>query len=127
MPRRRKRKKYCPKCKEAISMSVVRTAEDDPDLCWLVCPSCDSTYALTRKQFYRGKRPDISAIIQDDADEYDTGETYSVGEILYHPSFDDIGLVVDKGAAPLPNCSGSLLVSFMESGPKTLIEGFEPN
>jgi hypothetical protein len=125
MPKRKRRKKYCPRCKEEISMSVVRTAEDDPDLYWLICPSCDSTYALTRKQYHREKRPDISAINPDDAHEYDTGQTYSVGETLYHPSFDEIGLVVDKGAPPTSNCSGRVVVSFIESGPKTLIEGLE--
>jgi hypothetical protein len=121
----RRRHKYCPVCKEVVPMSVVRQAEDDDDLYWLLCPSCNNAFALTRQEYHRGKRPDISAIRKDKARTYHTDQTYSVGELIYHRKLDDVGLVVDKEAAPgSVNCSGAIIVSFMELGQKMLIEGY---
>jgi hypothetical protein len=60
---------------------------------------------------------------RDDAKTYQTDEIYSVGELIYHPKLEDVGLVTDKGSLPAVDCSGSITVSFIEVGQKTLIEG----
>ena len=122
--RAKRRRKYCPVCKAEVAMSVVREAEDENDLWWLLCPTCDNKFALTRQQYQRRKRPNISAIKKKDAKTYRTDQTYSVGELIYHPKLDDIGLVLDKSPLPSVNCSGSITVSFIEGGQKTLIEGY---
>lgn len=120
----KRRNKYCPTCKAEVSMSVIREAERESDLWWLLCPSCDSQFALTRQQYQREKRPKMLAIEREDARTYHTDQTYSVGELIYHRKLDDMGLVVDKAAAPLVNCSGAIIVSFVEGGQKMLIEGY---
>jgi hypothetical protein len=120
----KRRHKYCPVCREVVAMSVMREAENEDDLYWLLCPSCDSRFALTRQQYYRKKRPEISVVEKIRAKIYRTNQTYSVGELIYHRKLDDVGLVIDKAAAPLDNCSGAIVVSFMELGQKTLIEGY---
>jgi hypothetical protein len=123
--RTKRRHKYCPVCKEVIPMNVIREAEGEGDLYWLICTGCDGKFALTRQQYYRKKRPRISAIRKIKAKVYRTDQTYSVGELIYHRKLDDMGLVVHKGAAPgSVNCSGAIIVSFMEIGQKTLIEGY---
>ena len=120
----KRRRKYCPVCQEEVSMSVMREAEDENDLWWLICPSCESSFALTRREYQKEKKPDISAIEKDDARIYTTDETYSVGELVYHDKIGDMGVVIDKADSPLANCSGAIVVSFMEVGQKTLIEGY---
>ena len=121
----KRRHKYCPICKEVVAMTVLREGEDKDDMWWLVCTSCDSRFALTRPQYMKGKRPKISAIKRDEARTYHTDQTYSVGEVIYHQKLDDVGLVVSKTVAPSSvDCSGSVIVSFMETGQKTLIEGY---
>jgi hypothetical protein len=120
----KRRHKFCPVCREEVPMSVIREAENEDDLYWLRCTSCDSRFALTRKQYYGKKRPDISVIEKIKARIYRTNQTYSVGEAIYHRKLDEVGLVVDKAAAPLGNCSGAIIVSFMEAGQKMLIEGY---
>jgi hypothetical protein len=121
----KRRHKYCPVCREVVPMSVMREAEDEDDFYWLLCTACNSEFALTRHEYYREKQPDVSAIEKDRATIYRAGQTYSVGELIYHRKLDDVGLVVDKAAAPTSvNCSGAIIVSFMEIGQKTLIEGF---
>lgn len=121
----KRRHKYCPICKEVLPMSVLREGEDTSDLWWLVCTECNSKFALTRPQYMKGKRPNISAIKKDDARRYLTNQIYSVGELIYHRKLDDIGVVVEKAAKPdSVNCSGSVIVSFSEIGQRTLIEGY---
>lgn len=121
----KQRHKYCPVCKEMVPMSVIREAEDEGDLYWLLCSACDSKFALRRQEYHREKQPDISVIKKDSARVYRTNQTYSVGELIYHRRLDDVGLVVDKTAAPgSVNCSGAIVVSFMEAGSKTFIEGY---
>jgi uncharacterized protein YlaI len=122
--KRRRRHKYCPECKEEMAMSVTHKAESDRDFYWLLCPSCESRFALTRQQYQRGKRPEISAIEPDRAREYHTSKIYKVGQIIHHSRLDDVGVVVGKVAAPSTiECSGSIIVSFSEIGQKRLIEG----
>ena len=120
----KRRHKYCPVCEEEVPMSVIRAAEDENDLWWLLCPSCDSKFALTRREYQREKQPDISAIEKDNARTYHTDQTYLVGELIYHPKLDDMGLVLSKDSLSSFDCSGSVTVSFMETGQKTLIEGY---
>lgn len=123
--KRNRRHKYCPKCEEVMAMSVIRKAESDHDFYWLLCPSCESRFALTRQQYMRGKHPDIFAIEQDGARKYLTSQTYRVGQLIYHNKLGDVGLVVGKAAAPSSvDCSGSIIVSFAEIGQKRLIEGY---
>ena len=123
--KKRRRHKYCPVCKEVMAMPVIRKAESDSDFYWLRCPDCESKFALTRKQYMRGKRPDISAIKPGKAREYHTDQTYKVGQLIHHSKLDDLGIVIRKAAAPSTvDCSGSIIVSFTEIGQKRLIEGY---
>jgi hypothetical protein len=121
----RRRHKHCPVCEEEMAMSVLREAESDGDFYWLRCPECEGKFALTYDQYRKGKHPDISAVKPDKAREYHTDETYEVGQLIHHGKLDDVGLVIRKGAAPSTvDCSGSIVVSFIEIGQKTLIEGY---
>ena len=120
----RTRRKHCPICKEEQPMSVMREAEPVNDLCWLLCPSCDGKFALTRQQYTKEKQPDISAAEKSNAKTYRTDRTYKIGELIYHPKLTDLGWIVDKVKAPIADCSGAIIVSFIEKGPKTLIEGY---
>lgn len=120
----KRRHKYCPVCKEEVAMSVIREAEGESDLWWVLCSSCNSKFALTRQQYQRKNRTDIHAVKEDEARTYRTDQTYSVGELIYHPKLDDMGLVMDKTPISSFNCSGSIIVSFMEVGQKMLIEGY---
>ena len=125
--RRTKRKrKHCPNCDEEVAMSVVREGEDENDLSWLLCPSCESMFALTRKEFQKVKQLTSSAVEKDNAVTYETKQVYAVAELIYHPKLDDIGFVTDKVAPPLTDCSGAIVVSFMKCGQRTLIEGYAP-
>ena len=120
----KRRHKYCPVCEEITAMPVVREAEDENDLYWLLCSSCDNIFALTKHEYQREKRPKMLAIKKNDARIYRTNQTYSVGELIYHPKLNDVGLIMDKVPLPSVNCTGSIIVSFSEIGQKTLVEGY---
>ncbi len=99
----KRRRKYCPVCKEEVAMSVIREAEDEADLWWLLCPGCNGKYAFTNAEYRREKRPDIPVIEKSNAREYHTDQTYSVGELIYHPKLDDVGMVTGKTSPPIGN------------------------
>lgn len=120
----RHRKKYCSVCDEDVSMAVVRQAEEENDLYWLVCPECKNRFAYTRSDYRKKKGPKVLAIKRDNAKVYNTSKTYSIGELIYHPKLHDMGLVVEKANAPFAECTGAIIVSFLQSGQKTLIEGY---
>ena len=120
----KRRHKHCPICGEIVPMNVVHEAIDEEDLWWLFCSSCESNYALTHQEYQKEKKPNISAIEKSDARKYETEHIYSVGELLYHSKLDDIGIVMKKSNLSVDNCSGSVVVSFMKNGQKTLIEGY---
>jgi hypothetical protein len=121
----RRRHKHCPICKEIVPMSVIREAEDEDDFYWLMCPSCDSKFALTRQQYHKGKQPDISPVEADRAKIYRTTQIYLIGQLIYHRKLDDLGVVTDKTSPPdSVDCSGVIVVSFVELGRKMLIEGY---
>jgi hypothetical protein len=119
-----RRNKYCPVCKEEVAMSLIRKTDAEDDLYWLRCPDCDSKFALTSQQYFRSKRPKISAIKKTKAKSYCMDATYAVGETIYHGNLNDIGIIVDKAAAPLSSCSGAIIVSFLKAGRKKLVEGY---
>lgn len=120
----KRRHKYCPVCEQEVAMSVMRAAKNENDLYWLFCPSCDSNFALTSQEYHKEKRPNISSIEKDNAKVYHTEQTYSIGELIYHPDLKDMGLIVSKTSPPIVDCSGAIVVSFLETGQKTLIEGY---
>jgi len=122
--KRRRRHKYCPVCKEIVPMPVMREAEGEDDLYWLTCSQCESTFALTRQQYHRKRRPKMSAIKKLRARIYRIGQTYSVGETIFHRKLNDVGVIVDKASAPIVDCSGAIVVSFLRGGQKILIEGY---
>jgi ribosomal protein S27AE len=120
----KRRHKHCPTCGEIVPMVVIHEASCEEDLWWLVCSSCDSNFALTRREYQKEKKPDIAAIKKSDARTYDTEQIYSIGELIYHSKLGDIGIVMKKSELPIANCSGAVVVSFMKNGQKTLVEGY---
>lgn len=120
----KRRHKHCPICDETVPMNVIHESVGEEDLWWLFCSSCESNFALTRVQYQKEKKPDISAIKKDNARKYSTKQVYSIGELIYHTKLRDIGIVTKKTQLPVPNCSGAVVVSFMEGGQRTLVEGY---
>jgi len=60
----------------------------------------------------------------EDIKNYSLSDKYKVGEMIYHPVFDDTGEVIRK----MKSYSGKykkIIVKFKKVGQKTLIEGFE--
>jgi len=120
----KRRHKHCPICNETVPMNVIHKSVGEEDLWWLFCSSCESNFALTRVEYQKEKKPNISAIKKADARKYNTKQVYSIGELIYHPKLGDIGIVTKKTHLPIANCSGALVVSFMKSGQRTLVEGY---
>jgi hypothetical protein len=71
-----------------------------------------------------GMEEDIpGTVIPDDVPEYDMSANYDIGQIFYHPVWDDYGLVLQKGKKSKKG--RAIMVSFMKGGLKKIVEDFQ--
>ena len=105
-------------------MSVIRKADGGDDLYWILCKACESSFALACQAYQKEKQPGISAADTNSAKTYRTDRKYRIGELIYHPKWDDLGWVINKARIPVANCSEAIVVFFMAGGLTTLIEGY---
>lgn len=66
----------------------------------------------------------ISTKKRGDLKNYSLSDKYKVGEMIYHPVFDDTGKVIRKTRSYSGKYT-KIIVQFMKVGKKKLIEGFE--
>jgi hypothetical protein len=59
----------------------------------------------------------------DSVEEYDMGKIFIVGQTIFHPAFDDKGVIVSKREAS--GYGGKIVVDFEKRGKVNLVEGYE--
>jgi len=123
---------YCSVCKDQFEMEVVKQGSSK-GVVWLKCPGCqgylpympdeneetdESAGADAAKQELAIEDLDI-----ENAREYSENETYEVGEIVHHRSWNDFGKVLSKDQ--LPGNRKTVWVQFLRQGKIQLLEGVE--
>jgi hypothetical protein len=98
---------------------------------WLKCPGCKGFLPYMQEEAEEGEHggeqtSDTAEIALEDLDienakEYSENETYDVGEILHHRSWNDYGRVVSKDH--LPGNRQTIWVQFLRQGKIQLLEG----
>ncbi len=126
---------YCSVCGKKFLMPVVEVAEGNKVL-WLKCPGCAGVLphmldneSLQEEEEVRDEQEDeeeelaIEDIDTDRARQYDQSESYEVGDIIYHRSWNDYGKVMEKQT--LPGNRHTILVHFVNQGKIRLVESKE--
>ncbi len=130
-------RQYCSVCKATLDMSVVDTVQGD-EVTWLKCPRCAGIlpHMLSREEARPEETPSEpatvapppaeapAAILESErgaARDYDPGQRYEVGDIVYHRSMNQYGRVVEKSV--LPGNRTTIRVQFETGDPITLREG----
>lgn len=127
--RKKRYRAECRRCKLVKKMEVVGTS-DDEKYAWLRCSSCHMVFLFPVEWFESGNLVQPPADIQENTSpsdstspkvvEYALTKTYSLGQRIYHKSFNDVGEVISK--RKLENGS-KIVVAFKRCGEKTLVEG----
>jgi hypothetical protein len=128
---------YCSVCKATLEMAVVDTVQDH-DVTWLKCPRCNGIlpHMLSREEEAPGEVTPAAPVLpappaapptaipeaeRAGARDYDPNQTYQVGEIVYHRSFNQFGRVLEK--TQLAGKRAVIRVQFETGEPLHLREG----
>lgn len=119
---------YCSVCKEHFNMEVVKQGSGK-SVVWLKCPGCQGFLPHMpdeQEEEAKKKQAEDSEIALEDLDvesarEYSEVETYEIGEVVHHRSWNDFGKVVSKGE--LPGNRRTIWVQFLRQGKIQLLEG----
>ncbi|UCF04318.1 MAG: hypothetical protein JSV33_10240 [bacterium] len=125
---------YCSVCKKSFDMPIVEEAETN-DVIWLKCPGCQGYLPFMTEKAHDGlvaegetnhEEEGFQDLALEDIDiekarEYIESDSYNVGDIIYHRSWNDYGKVVAKEI--LPGHRKTILVQFVSQGKIRLLEG----
>ncbi|MDZ7372460.1 MAG: hypothetical protein ONB23_00695 [candidate division KSB1 bacterium] len=118
---------WCRRCQGVRKHRLVGWNEE-AELAWLRCNACHTTYAIETLRLLPDGRFVDSPDDQTDRPtgppseivEYDPAATYSVGQRIHHPVFQDVGRVI---AVDRRGRCGRIVVEFENVGQKVLVEG----
>ncbi|MEE9270629.1 MAG: hypothetical protein V3V49_10265 [Candidatus Krumholzibacteria bacterium] len=122
---------YCSVCKRHFDMEEVKQGSSK-GVVWLKCPGCQGflPYMADEQEEntdgMANAKADAQELALEDLDvenarEYDEDETYDIGDVVHHRSWNDFGKVVSKGE--LPGGRKTVWVQFLRQGRIQLLEG----
>lgn len=140
-----KKKRYlaeCKRCKLVKKMEVVGIS-DDEKYAWLRCHGCHMVYLFPVAWFQQNEKvvtppevtpPEVTPEVTlpgmtlpaatpsevHQVVEYSLNKTFSLGQRIYHKSFNDVGEVISKRKM---EHGSKIVVAFKRCGEKTLVEG----
>ena len=123
---------YCSVCKGHFEMEVVKQGSSK-SVIWLKCPGCqgflpympeeadDAEQAASESE--AEKELALEDLDVENALEYTEKDTYNIGDIVHHRSWNDFGKVISKDS--LPGNRRTIWVQFLRQGKTQLLEGVE--
>jgi hypothetical protein len=124
----RRKSHFCSVCQRVVKMDMLRKGPDD-EVTWLKCPDCEGYVPFlssSAKEMMGLEEDFLGTVIPDDVPQYDMSQNYDIGQVFYHPVWDDYGLVLRKGKKSKKG--RAIMVSFVKGGLKKIVEDFQqPN
>lgn len=115
----------CAYCHKATKMELVgemqlEGGEGPPQKLWYRCLRCKHTALLERESLQKEKSSNGMSIDRNTSVQYSKFSVYSVGQIIYHSDWDDVGKVTAKQKTS--NGTQAIIVTFEKLGERKLIE-----
>jgi hypothetical protein len=87
---------------------------------WLRCPNCMQVQLVKEWQIQIDREPNLKELTLEDCTKYSPQGIYAIGDPIYHPALDDVGIVRTKQTT----ASGvsAITVEFRKEGNKQLLE-----
>lgn len=112
---------YCRFCKKVFPFQLERgiagsgrTVDRDSTFEY-VCSKCHKTSCFSGQNLIASEKAESS----DEPKDYSVGDTFLIGQVISHESFQDTGTVVGKD----PGSPSRIMVQFEKTGIKKLVEG----
>lgn len=112
---------FCPSCKKVTKMVILKEPENNKG--WFECSRCHHSFCLDIAAIEEEKKEVKEIPEKEDCIEYSPLKEYSLGDGIFHPEWDDVGLVESKEV--ISNGNSVIVVKFKKSGVKKLIENFK--
>jgi hypothetical protein len=115
---------HCAYCRRETKMEFVGGQPSENDNAetvkiWYRCCKCKHSALLTLSPASQVKKSHV-AINRDECTVYSKDKTFTVGEQIYYPDWDDVGKVVRKDK--MSNGTHSIVVTFEKLGERKLLE-----
>jgi hypothetical protein len=120
-------KQHCSVCKADFDMEIIKQGSSE-SVVWLKCPGCQGFLPYMPEEDADSKDASANAeeaIALEDLDienarEYSEKDTFEVGEVIHHRSWNDYGKVISKDS--LPGNRHTIWVQFLRQGKVQLLE-----
>lgn len=119
-------RQHCSVCKEDFDMEIIKQGSSE-SVVWLKCPGCQGflPYMPDEQEETDPSQAGEEAIAIEDLDvesarEYSDADTFEVGDVIHHRSWNDYGKVVSKDS--LPGNRRTIWVQFLRQGKVQLLE-----
>ncbi|MCH7827223.1 MAG: hypothetical protein IIC75_04500 [Bacteroidetes bacterium] len=104
--------------KMELAGDVINTEEENKR--WAKCKKCKQTMIIDLVDDVKVTKVSLDGIEDEECTSYSPTKTFSIGEAIFHESWNDFGKVLSK--AKMSNGQNSISVEFQKSGLKKLIE-----
>lgn len=113
---------YCNYCKAVTKMEIKGDSSTDSESTkrWAKCKKCKQTLNIDLMNIEKSVKPKASLYDGEKSVTYSPSLSYSVGDSIFHETWNDVGVVVSKEFTS--NGRGSILVEFQNLGKKKLLE-----
>jgi hypothetical protein len=111
---------YCGHCERVTKMEMVGSVENQPERTWYRCTRCRHASLVDVNELKKVQEEAKKRLEKADCAEYTPEATYSVGQAIFHSTWDDVGKIISK-----ERTSGgehSIVVSFEKLGERRLLE-----
>ena len=120
MPKGKNILHLCTHCERVTKMEVIGAVENQPEKTWYRCTRCRHASLIDLELLRQAQQESKKKLDRSDCSEYKPGNTYNIGEGIFHSEWDDIGKIISK-----ERTSGggrAIVVSFEKLGERRLLE-----
>jgi hypothetical protein len=106
-------------------MELIGATETQPERTWYRCTRCRHATLVNLDELKRAQEEAKRKLERADCSEYNPGNTYSVGQAIFHTQWDDIGKIISKERTS--GGARAIVVSFEKLGERRLLESVVDN
>ena len=116
---------HCNHCDRETKMEVIGAVESQPEKTWYRCTRCRHATLVNVGELKRTQDDAKKKPVRADCSEYSPGNTYTIGQAIFHSEWDDIGKIVSKERTS--GGESAIVVSFEKLGERRLLENVLQN
>ena len=120
----------CAYCRKPTKMELVgemqsEGGQEPPQKVWYRCTRCKHSALIERQALSQTKRGEMVKIDRSLCTTYTKEQVYTIGQVIYHTEWDDVGKVIAKRKTS--DGTQAITVTFEKLGERRLVENVPPS